>query len=658
MIGAWVQLVLKRARERRFVLGFALLPIALLAAALSVLAVAHFSVLTETDRFIQDSEIARVPPSEPQDPDIVFVAVNEDTLQQFPYRSPLDRAFIAQLLDKLAADHPRVIGLDFLFDQPTEPAKDALLEKTIAKFPLPLVVAYTQQGEVVTEQQKAYLDKFVPPKARGLINLAEDQFQTVRGNYAGEKLGSRYLMSFARAVAADAGVRSAPVTTPMAWHGRPDDKTPAFKEFPAHLVPFLPPAWFRNRIVLIGSDVSLTDRHRTPFTTLSTSGMLPGTLILAHAVAQILHHTAPPFASDGENFLIALLCAALGGLLGALNYPLLPRIAAALFCVALLWIIGGTAYHVWDHMIGLLAPTIALFIGFAGMDSLTGREARRQRHFIQNAFSQYVSPKVVEKLVENPGAMALEGERREMTYLFSDIEGFTTFSEEIDSRELARILNAYFDGATEIVMRHGGMVDKFIGDAVFAIFNAPVDVPEHAECAVKCALEFDSWSQNYRAALAAQGYALGCTRIGIHTGYAVIGNFGSRRRFNYTAQGDAVNAASRLESLNKQFGTRICVSGVTRSLCRTVAFRPVASVVLKGKSLPLDVFEPLRDGERSNGFLERYLAAFAELEKGSPEADRLFGELEQEAPDDPCVALHVARIKHGARGVAMVMAEK
>ena len=130
------------------------------------------------------------------------------------------------------------------------------------------------------------------------------------------------------------------------------------------------------------------------------------------------------------------------------------------------------------------------------MDSLTGLDARRQRHMIQGMFSRYLSPKVVEFLVAHPERASLEAERRVMTYLFTDIADFTTFSENMESRELAELINDYLEGMTEIVQKHGGMVDKFIGDAVVAIFNVPVyDLPDHAERAVKCALDMDDFAE-------------------------------------------------------------------------------------------------------------------------------------------------------------------
>jgi len=228
----------------------------------------------------------------------------------------------------------------------------------------------------------------------------------------------------------------------------------------------------------------------------------------------------------------------------------------------------------------------------------------------------------------------------------------------MDSADLAVMLNAYLDGMTDIVLKHDGMVDKFIGDAVFAIFNAPLDLADHAQKAVECMLAMDRFTENFRKTQKERGVAFGVTRIGVHTGVAVVGNFGSQARFTYTAQGDAVNTASRLEGINKYFGTRLCVSDATRLLCHDIVFRPLASVVLKGKTEAIDLWEPLQDGGADSDFLAAYGAAFDRLKAGAPEAAALFAALAAGHPHDPCVKLHVERLKHGAKDAKMVMTEK
>jgi class 3 adenylate cyclase len=272
-----------------------------------------------------------------------------------------------------------------------------------------------------------------------------------------------------------------------------------------------------------------------------------------------------------------------------------------------------------------------------------------------------VSPKIVESLIADPSRMSLEGERRVLTFLFTDLANFTTLSEALDPHALSRLVNEYFDGVTEIVLKYDGTISKFEGDAVFAIFNAPVDQPDHAQRAVRCALELDRYAEAFRTDQVAKGGPydhFGVTRIGIHTGEAVVGNFGSRKRFYYSAMGDAVNTAARLEGVNKQFGTHMCVSEATRALCPGTEFRPLSSVVVKGKAKGIGVFEPLHEDHGHKDYLARYGAAFAKLASEAPEARDLFAALNRENPADRCVVLHLSRLESGEHGAELVLTEK
>jgi class 3 adenylate cyclase len=422
-------------------------------------------------------------------------------------------------------------------------------------------------------------------------------------------------------------------------------------------VSLLPSAWFDNKIVLVGEDLSLIDQKNTPF------GTAPDVVVQANALSQLLraqslHRVPSPFLPWAASYAFVLALALAGALAGETHWPLALRAGTGLTGIVVFWLFGGFVFYFEGLLIGFIAPTLAAVGAFTVMDSLTGREARRQRQFIHSAFASYVSPKLVERLMSDPDRMSFDGERRAMTYLFSDVENFSTMAEGIDSKELPILLNAYLEGMTEIVMKHDGMVDKFIGDSVFAIFNAPVDVANHEELAVRCALAMDEFCEKFRAEQNANGIPFGLTRIGVHSGVAVIGNFGSRARFTYTASGDAVNIASRLEALNKHFGTRFCVSAATAVKCPSIAFRPIAEVVVKGKTIAVDVCEPVRSGQYSDDYLTRYRAAYAKLVEGAPEALALFRALAAERPDDPCVALHLKRMAAGEISNKIVMDEK
>jgi class 3 adenylate cyclase len=640
-----------------------LLAVALVSAGLSLFLVDNFSVLSRVDQFVQDWEIAGAfARPEAQDSDIVIVAVDEPTLTQFPYRSPIDRQFLSNLIQKIAAHQPAAIESDFLFDQPTEPAKDLAMAKTLRETKVPLVISYVADKDTVTPEQKAFEDAMVPQNLRAMANEPTDQFDTARYVYPGEVVNGHYIPGVARALATRLGIKTPAEQVPIIWHGRPDptdtDPNPKFfKEYSATTAAFMPDAWYRGKIVLIGSDVTLVDRHRTPFSVFlpGEAGQLPGIVIQAHALSQLIHHKVSPVAGWQLDFAITLALAFLGAGLGVISASLIWRAVALILFLPLFWAGGVALYHYANVMAGLMSPALAMVVSFASMESLSGREARKQKQFIQGAFSRYVSPAVVDRMVADPARMSLEGERREMTFLFSDIADFTTMSEKIEAVQLAHVLNSYLDGMTNLVMKHGGMVDKFIGDAVFAIFNAPLDLADHQSKAVQCMLDMDTFSQEYRKKQHAEGVPLGITRIGVHTGVAVVGNFGSHARFTYTASGDAVNTAARLEGINKYFGTRLCVSGVTKSACKGIKFRPIVSAIVKGKTEALDLWEPLHDDALEEGFLQKYMSAYGRMSEGDAS---LFDELYQTSPDDYLVKLHVGRSKKGETGTELKMTEK
>jgi len=656
--------------ERRKALQSAsiLVAVSLVSAIFSLFLVDNFSVLTRLDQFVQDWEIASVfAPREEQDPKIVIVAVDEATLTQFPYRSPVDRAFLSTLIRQIAAHHPAAIESDFLLDQPTEDAKDKTLAATLRETKVPLVISYIASHDIVTPEQKAFEDAMVPPGVRALANLPTDQFDTARDVFPGAKVGGHYIPGVARAVAARVGVETPEKSVPIVWRGRPaptelDPRPKPFVQYSAAMVanPALSAVfdvWFKDKIVLIGSDVTLVDRHRTPFSVLyaGEEGQLPGIVIQAHALSQLIHHKPSPIAGWQLNFAVTLALALLGAGLAVVNASLWIRAIGVLLLLPVFASGGVALYHYANVILSLMAPSLALVVSFFSMEALSGREARKQKAFIQGAFSRYVSPAIVERMVADPSRMNLEGERREMTFLFSDIADFTTMSEQIDAIQLAHVLNNYLDGMTNLVMKHGGMVDKFIGDAVFAIFNAPLDLADHQSKAVRCMLDMDAFSEEYRKKQHADGVPLGVTRIGVHTGVAVVGNFGSHARFTYTASGDAVNTAARLEGINKYFGTRLCVSGVTRGACTDIPFRPIISAIVKGKTTALDLWEPLHGGLLEQAFLQRYEQAYERMSAGD---GSLFDALQDSGSDDYLVKLHVGRLKKGETGTELKMTEK
>jgi len=211
---------------------------------------------------------------------------------------------------------------------------------------------------------------------------------------------------------------------------------------------------------------------------------------------------------------------------------------------------------------------------------------------MKRLFGRYVSKDVYAQLVANPSLANLGGKRRQMTVLFSDIRGFTTVSEQGQPEEIVHLLNEYFTRMVDIVFRHRGTVDKFVGDMVMALFGAPLDVADHARCAVEAALEMIDELHRLNAGWAQEGRGPIDIGIGINTGPMIAGNIGSEQIMSYTVIGDAVNLGSRLESLNKTYGTHIIISDATRkAIGPGFELRPLGDVVVKGKTLPVAIFE-------------------------------------------------------------------
>ena len=282
-------------------------------------------------------------------------------------------------------------------------------------------------------------------------------------------------------------------------------------------------------------------------------------------------------------------------------------------------------------------------------------EAERAR----SALARYFSPQLAEQLASNPLFMALGGERREGTFLFTDLANFTPLVESSDPVRIVQLLNAYLDGVTKIVFAHDGTVVKILGDAVYAMFGAPVEQSDHAERAVHCALAIDEFACRFAACQNAEGVPLGVTRIGVNSGSAIVGNFGGELFFDYTAHGDAINVAARLESANKQLGTRICVSATTAAKMPDFHGRPIGELLLKGREEALMAYEPLSEDALRSPETAAYAAAYEKLGMGDTVGARqAFAGLIGQYGDDPLALFHLQRLLTGKTGVRIELSEK
>jgi adenylate cyclase len=284
------------------------------------------------------------------------------------------------------------------------------------------------------------------------------------------------------------------------------------------------------------------------------------------------------------------------------------------------------------------------------------RDARLRQAVAERAhaaLSRYFSPNLARSLAADANALAPGGERREIATLFTDIAGFTPLVESLDTSHLAKLLSGYLECMTEIVFAHEGTVAKIIGDAIHVLFGAPGDQPDAASRAIACALALDACAESFRLDWNARGVPLGVTRIGVHAGPAIVGNFGGGRLFDYTAYGDTINAAARLEAVNKQLGTRICVSAAAVERAGDFSGRPVGDIVLRGRSEPMRVFEPLSQADAAE--MGAYLQAFAKLESRDPLAVAAFAALIGARPADALAHYHLRRLLNGGSGTRIEM---
>jgi adenylate cyclase len=424
---------------------------------------------------------------------------------------------------------------------------------------------------------------------------------------------------------------------------------------------------FEGKVVLFGTLLDTDDRRTTSkrfATGLERAGaprcahaMAPaagqvarrtiaGVYIHATAVNNLLRREAVREVGRGATTLLAGAGAALAGGSALLFAP-----AAALGA----WLVLAAGYVAGAVLLfrdGLALPLVEPLLGALGALALTVGwrfvVVDREERFLRRSFGLYLAPQVIDGMLESGRLPALGGEMREVTVFFSDIAGFSSFSETMSPTALVALMNEYLSAMTDIVEDCGGYVDKYIGDSIVAVFGAPAQDPEHARHAVQAALRCRERLAELNAGTPAfQGRRIG-HRIGLNSGEALVGNIGSRRRFNYTVMSDAVNLASRLEGANKYFDTSILVADATVQRCGgAFAWREVDAVRVKGRAQPVRVYEPLAEAGAETTAQRAQAAAHAEglAAWRTRDFERAAAAFERHAADDPPAARFAARAR-------------
>lgn len=605
------------------------------------------------DNISQDLLISIASPFLKPADDIVIVTISEETLRKFPYRSPIDRSFVSDLISKISEGKPTAIGLDILFDQPTEAEKDQRLASILKSSKVPVIVASASIEDGLSAEQVNYLNEFVPEAMSASVRLLRDPTDSVvRELFIGQKLEGDLNLGFSAAIASAAGTNlPTNQTQHLVYYLAEASKPFNFTTYPAHSVPIIPADWFSGKLVLIGMDLLLEDRHPTPFVTLkgARDGSMPGVVIHAHGLSQILNGDQILRLGYAPSVAIIFVIVLLNSWLIWKPSHTLFKPLVALLGLFSLWLAAFLLLSEFKILMPVAAPSIAILSITSLVAFAAWKRDREGKRFIEQAFSHYVNPAVVKTIVDQPGTLKLGGERRFITCICTDLTDFTRYSEQLDPEEIASTLNQYLGRVCELFTEHQATIDKIVGDAVVGFFGAPISQTQQADRAIALALAIDEFSERFRDEMASQDRKFGATRIGVHAGPAIVGNFGGARFFDYTAVGDTVNTVARLERANKKLGTRICISSVVAEGATNAGnLRPSGTIELPGKTDVFQVFEALQPQDAGSDLMALYIEAYSAMKNGDAKAKEMFAKLVRLAPEDNLIRFHFGRLQERA----------
>ena len=558
---------------------------------------------------------------------IVIVGIDQRSYREMlPRHGPLvgwSRALYAQAIDRLRAAGARVIALDLFFDAPG--ADDSGLIDAISRAGN-VVFPVEGQGPGTFHPRPGVVQVFdvfvrATPRiaatavAEGSVNVTTDRDTVVRSLPLLLQSGEGLLPSFSLAVISQfirrtnildqdptsAMIYAAGRTIPVVDNGRmlinfsgPPSSPGGSGSFP--IVPFVDvisgsfdESLVRDKIVLLGLTIRGIDEFATPTT---SATRMWGVEVQASAVDTLLAERYLTPASRATTVLLIYASALSGVLLAAAARPLKGLGGVAAW--SLLYLIAGSLSFDRGVLLNMVYPLVAVLLGFTATQAYRIFFEQAQRQLVQDLMSRYLSPSVSQWVLQQPEQLKLGGETRVMTVLFCDLRGFTTLSRSVDPHLLVSFMNDFMTAMTDIVFRHDGVLDKYIGDEVMAFWNAPREQPDHAGLACQAALEMVHELDGLRASWSHRGLPPLDIGVGINTGPMVVGNMGSRERLAYTVIGDAVNVASRLQNLNKQFGTHVLTTESTRKVAGSrFLYRAIDQVKLRGHDEPLTVYELL-----------------------------------------------------------------
>jgi adenylate cyclase len=546
----------------------------------------------------------------PQDPRVAMVVYNDQTLAGLRKRSPLDRGLLAKALANIDRMGAKAIGIDILFDQPQD--EDDALVATLRAMKTPVAVGYadvaTNADSIKYEQDrflKGFLARLAGSKAKPASVRLNDQYGVTR-IWPEERadlppvLGRRMLAEAGEAKRSLPGYGGS-----IAYRVSNDRDMPLFQTLPIEtfvdpaVVPYLAPA-IAGRYVLIGGDIVDTDRVATTLSEGAGTPQPPGLQVHAEMIAQMLDGKALPRPLPVTLWAFALLFVLMAVLTGLLEwgswriYVLLGAQFGVMLGVPVLLQYQG----VDTYGLPAVGWVLGWILAFTAVTSAARTAGAVQRNFAQGALGKYLPKEMALEIIERPELLALHGEKKEIFVIFSDLEGFTKMSHALQPEQVAKLLNRYLSMLSKVVLDHGGVLDKFVGDAVVAFWGAPIAKSDDGERAARAGYALWQAGETFREEVAQSDPSLpriGKTRVGMHWGEAVVGNFGGENRIQYTALGDSMNTAARLEAANKALESNVLASGELVARSGLAWWRPMGRVVLRGRAKPVEVFDVAPD---------------------------------------------------------------
>jgi len=573
-------------------------------------------------------------------PETVIAAIDEKSINKLG-RFPWPRSVWGRVVDRLTEDGAKVIVFDVFFTEPENVESDDMLQQAIrrsGRVILPVVFDFSKTGFKETGFTDKKLD-FMTPSSYAVVKHADDPFSPLRaamvlptlyrfssvakslahinmipdddGELRWEMLAIDYQGDYYAPIGLQAArlyrglknedlaldhhgkVGLGDLSIPTDEHGRMlinyRGPTGTFATYSISdiLDRSLPADTFKDKIILIGATaIGIYDLRVTPF-----SNNMPGIEKHASVVDNILHGDFLRHVEFSVPVLIVLFAIVLG-----LSIPRLgAKAGVALFLLLFAGYLGFVYYlfvakGIWFN---LVYPASALFFGYTSQTAYRFFMEERRARDIRRMFSSYVSKRIVDELIRDPSKAKLGGDRKEITVLFSDIRGFTSFSEKHQPEEVVSLLNEYLGAMTEIVFEHEGTLDKFVGDAIMALWGAPIGQPDHAERAVRCALAMIAKLKQLQAKWTSEGRYVIDIGIGINTGDMVVGNMGAEgKKMDYTVIGDNVNLGARLEGLTRKYNNHIIISEYTYEKVKDIVeAKELDSVTVKGKENPVVVYD-------------------------------------------------------------------